>query len=170
MFERVYALLKLRIGAEAVCVPPGIGRDERIGFVYQRFKLAACEEAVHKLLHYAVVQRGVFLALEYPVEHRARIHAAAGYGRIDGVVYHLRSVAAHEAAEGKVVVPRYHAQLAVLFIKVVIMYHGAGVAIEIVHKIMHDKIAYNLLNVYHVLDILVRVQLFQRCYKPCFVL
>ena len=49
----------------------------------------------------------------------------------------------YKPAEGKIVIPRNHGHLSVFFIQVIIVYHGACIAVKIADKIMNGKTRQN---------------------------
>ena len=96
----------------------------------------------------------VCLVGEDPGQHGAVFYASAGDGGVDGVIDQaLRPVCGLKAAEGQVVVPGQHGEEAVLFIQIIVVDHGTGVAVKIQDEIVGGKIADHAVRV----DCLLRV-------------
>ena len=100
-----------------------------------------------------MVELRVFLFLEDPVDHRARAVSADGERRVDRVVDGVCAVAALEGAESEVVVPGDHAQLPVGLVQIVVVHHGAGIAVAVDEIVVHHEIAQQLVDVQHVLKV-----------------
>ena len=49
------------------------------------------------------------------------------------------------------------------------MNHGTGVAVKVAHKVVHHKVADDLLHVHHFLQVFLGVQLFQAGDEPVLV-
>ena len=88
-----------------------------------------------------MVQRQAFLAGGNPARHGAIGIVAARHQRIDGRIDRARRVAATgKPAKGQVIIPGDHAHHAVFLIQIIIVHHGAGIAVAIAQEIMHSHI------------------------------
>ena len=134
--ERLHAGLKFLIGAELGGVLLHIRGDQLPGLVDDGLDI----HGVQELLEILVVQLGVFLAAEDPVDH-GPVAAGDGQGRIDVVVDGAGGAVALEGAEGQIVVPGDHGKLALILVQIVIVDHGAGVAVAVDHKIVDHEVA-----------------------------
>ena len=157
--EGVHAGLKLLIGAELGGVLLHIGGDEGLHLVQHLSKISAVEVLCKKLREILVVELCVGLVGEDPGQHGPGLHRPAGDRVVDGVVHQGGGVILIlEAAEGQVVVPGDHGQPAVLLVEVVVVDHGAGVAVEVADKVVDHEVADHLIHVHHLLNILPRVE------------
>ena len=122
---------------------------------------------VQKIGKICMVQLGIGAVLQNPVNHGAVAAAGAGQGCVNVIVDRSRSAAVLKTAKGQIIIPGDHRNLPGLFIKVVVVYHTAGVAVSVDGKIVHHKISENGIHIYSV-----AVQLterLQRLYEPGFV-
>ena len=117
-----------------------------------------------------MVELGVLLVREDPGQHGSGIHRAAGNGGVDGVIDQRGGVlGAHEAAKGQVIVPGDHGEGAVLLVEVVVVDHGAGVAVEVAHEVVHHEVTDHLVHVQDLLQVLLFVQLAQGVDQPILI-
>ena len=61
-------------------------------------------------------------------------------------------------------------QLSVFLIEIVVVNHGAGVAVKIQHKVVHDKVTDHRIDVNDLRDVFALTELFQGLDQPTFVL
>ena len=101
-----------------------------------------------------MVQLSIALVLENPGQHGPGVHRSAGDRRVDGIVDQGGSVrAADKAAEGQIIVPRDHGKHTVLLVEVVVVDHGAGVAVEVTDKVMGHKVPDDRFDVYGIFQV-----------------
>ena len=132
--------LKLRIGVEAVFILFHIGRDQG-GYPVKFFREpAAFKHGLNKLGVFLMIQRQAVFAGRDPIGHGPVAVRAAGNQGVDGGIHSGGGVAAGETAEGQVIIPRNHGQHAVFLIQIIIMHHGARIAVPIAHEIVHRHI------------------------------
>ena len=112
-----------------------------------------------------MVQLGILLAREDP-----RLHRPVGEHIVDGVVDGAFRIISLKAAEGQIVVPREHGELAVLLVEIVVVDHRARVAVAVHDEIVDDEIAQHRVHVQNVLQVLIRRELLEARYQPLFVL
>ena len=87
-----------------------------------------------------MVQFSICFAAEDPVDHGSVI-AGNGQGRINVIIYGISGPVALEGAEGQAVVPGNHGKLTLILVKVIIVDHGAGIAVCVCHEVMNHKVA-----------------------------
>ena len=151
------------VGAKAVRVAFHIGGKHRRRFVEKRLKCSALKEVRNEGRKARVIKRKVLFIVENPREHRTGIRRAAGRGRVHGVVHKPGRVRrALEAAEGEVVVPGNHREHAVLLIEVIVVDHGAGVAVEVDHEVVRRKVADDGFHIHGFFDVRVVIEAFER--------
>ena len=157
--EGVHAGLKLLVGAELGGVLLHIGSDEGLHLVQHLSKVSTIEVLCKKLREILVVKLCVGLVGEDPGQHGPGLHRPAGDRVVDGVVHQGGGIILIlEAAEGQVVVPGDHGQPTVLLVEVVVVDHGAGIAVEVADKVVDHEVADHLIHVHHLLNILPRVE------------
>ena len=95
-----------------------------------------------------MVAGGVRLTVEDPGDHGALLHGGAEQRVINGVVDQGGSVVpAGKAAEGQVIVPGNQGEVTVALVEVVVVEHGAGVAVPIEDEVVDHKVADDLVHV-----------------------
>ena len=111
-----------------------------------------------------VIQLRVLRAAENPVYHRAAVPAVNG--GVDGGVDLAARVAALEGAVGQVVVPGNHGEAALFFVEVVVVNHGAGVAVAVSDEVVNHEVAEDLVHVQDILQAFALAQGLQRGDEP----
>ena len=112
---------------------------------------------------------GIAFVRKDPAEHRTVVHVSAGKRAVDRGVHRAGRIAALERAEGKVVIPGDHAELTVALIQIIVVDHGAGVAVAVANEVVHNKVAKHLVHIQHAFQIFIGPELFQRGDQARFV-
>ena len=140
-----------------------VGRDEGGGFVNQGGEI----RTLQKFREILVVLGRIRLVLKNPVHHRPAVRAAAGgNGGIDRRIDLSGGVPALEGAESQIIVPGNHGQQAVLLVQVVVVDHGAGVAVAVADEVVDHEVAQDLLHADGGGNLRPLVQNFQRLNQP----
>ena len=113
-----------------------------------------------------MIQLGVTFIRHNPVPHGAILTRAAGHRRINRGIDGALPIAALEGTKCQIVVPRDHGHLTVFFVQIVVVDHGAGVAVAVAHIVVNHEIADDLLYIHHRFDLFPVGQLFQRLNEP----
>lgn len=117
LLQGIDAGFKFLIGAELCGVLLHIGGDQRLRLSHHLLEIAAFKVLGEEFIEVLVVERRVFLAGKNPGQHGPGVHRPAGHRGINGIVYQGRGILGPlEAAEGQIVIPGDHGQLAVLLI------------------------------------------------------
>ena len=74
-----------------------------------------------------------------------------------------------ECAKCQIIVPRNHCHLSVFFVQIVVVNHGASVAVAVAHIVVNHEIADDLFNINDRFNLFAGRQFFQRFNKPCLI-
>ena len=139
--QRFGALHEFVVGAEFGWITLNVGSNHRADSIKEFFKYTAVKIGRYPFGKQRVILRSVFLAVKNPGKHRTRIHRSAGNGRINRIVYEIRSAARGlKAAERQIIVPWNHGKLSVFFIEIIVVNHRTGIAVKVADEIMHEDV------------------------------
>ena len=134
----------------------------------QSFQFAVCEPALDEFREQLVILLGIAFVGEDPADHGPVVQVAVDRF-VDEGVDRGGGVAGLEGAEGQVVVPGDHAELAVLLVQIVVVDHAAGIAVAVDDEIVDHEVAKDLVHIQDRFQVFIGAELLQGGNQPLLI-